>query len=210
MKVDVTLLSMPGEDAEMHKRCRASLEKEPINLVEGDGVEGDLREARKRVYSKCTADLISYVDYDDVVMPGAYQKCIEVMQANPNLIGCYTWEIVEFGAARSKFYFPNWTKTTFIDQGYSRVFVVRREVMLDVLDRYYDLIPPLWGEDRSMLALTSLYGDWQSIDFYGHHRYQHFGSISVIKTIQHKGNGKLFENLTPVRNLIYSKVATQA
>jgi hypothetical protein len=47
---------------------------------------------RKYGFSLGTADLVTYVDDDDVVMPGIFRKIQEVMDANPEALACWSLE----------------------------------------------------------------------------------------------------------------------
>ena len=80
-----------AENREWLKQCRDSLEGHPINLFVEPGIEGDLNRARMDAINKGAAEFVSFVDPDDIVMPGAFQACLDVIGGHG---GAYTQELL--------------------------------------------------------------------------------------------------------------------
>lgn len=88
--VDVHILHLPNENQDWWKLCEESLRGHPINVHNLEGIVGDFRAARRRGYEQGSAPYVTYVDPDDIVLPGAYQACISVLEADPSLGGAHT------------------------------------------------------------------------------------------------------------------------
>ena len=59
--------------------CLKSLRHEPIKLHIIEPVMGDFGEMRMRGISKGTHDFVGWVDPDDLIIPGSYQKLLNVI-----------------------------------------------------------------------------------------------------------------------------------
>ena len=57
----------------------ASLEGHPINIHTLPGIAGDLRQARYLGYSKGDAPYVSFIDPDDVALPGTYERALNLL-----------------------------------------------------------------------------------------------------------------------------------
>ncbi|MDD5189409.1 MAG: glycosyltransferase [Dehalococcoidales bacterium] len=87
MRVDVHIISWTNTWLD---ECLRSLENEPIKIHMVDAVIGDLAKARENGFSKGIEKYVAWVDPDDVVIPGTFAKCIEVLEENENCSGVYT------------------------------------------------------------------------------------------------------------------------
>jgi hypothetical protein len=94
MKVDVHCIHIPSTDKKLWEECRASLEGEPINLHMVDGVVGHTGKGRVEGFSQGNSPYVSCVDPDDLVLPGAFQACIDALEKHPEACGAYTDEVL--------------------------------------------------------------------------------------------------------------------
>jgi hypothetical protein len=77
--IDVQVLLRGSENREWLKQCLGSLEGHPVRVHLCRGIEGDLNRARLEGFSKGEAHLVSWVDPDDIVLPGAFQACLDAI-----------------------------------------------------------------------------------------------------------------------------------
>lgn len=91
--IDCHILIDPARE-HFHAACLASLAKEPVNIHALPAVFGHTGRGRMAGFSLGSAPYVSFVDDDDVVIPGAYQACIDSLDANPAAIGAYPDEIL--------------------------------------------------------------------------------------------------------------------
>lgn len=90
--VDVHILRLPNDREDWFQYCLDSLEREPVNLHILDGVEGNIGAARIKGFSHGTAPYAAYVDPDDLVCRGAFQACIDALEADSTKVLAYTRE----------------------------------------------------------------------------------------------------------------------
>lgn len=103
---DVHILRQGGHDnLDWLQECRESLQDQPVQVHETEGYPGHIGRARIRGYALGSAPYVAVVDPDDVVMPGAFQACIDALEADSNLRCAYTREVViqEDGLLIAKF-----------------------------------------------------------------------------------------------------------
>lgn len=77
--IDLHILKTKKDPEHLFQQCLKSLENEPINIFIEDGIIGDAGLARHLAYQKGTSEYVSYVDPDDLIVPGIFQKCIDAM-----------------------------------------------------------------------------------------------------------------------------------
>ncbi len=93
-KVDVHVLLLSSTNQTYWQECLKSLEDEPIHLHITEGTDGHVGKGRYAGFSQGSSPYVSCVDPDDIVIPGAFQACIEALEANPEACGAYTNEQV--------------------------------------------------------------------------------------------------------------------
>lgn len=71
-------------------KCLESLKNEPVTTWLVSRIEGDIAKARENGFSKGNSEYVSFVDPDDVVIAGAFSKCIKALDADTALAGVYT------------------------------------------------------------------------------------------------------------------------
>ena len=98
-KVDCHLI-IRTDRLKYRSKCLESIISEPVNLFAVDGDNRTVSEARKIGFSCGNAEYITFVDDDDFVEAGAMQACVDVLDANPELVAVFTSErrIAENGA----------------------------------------------------------------------------------------------------------------
>jgi len=74
--IDVHILKMGRDSEEYFESCLRSLENEPINVYFESGILGKLGQARINGFDHGSAEFVSYVDPDDIIKPGIFQKMI--------------------------------------------------------------------------------------------------------------------------------------
>jgi len=94
LKVDTHALLLPETNQNWWDECRATLKNEPINLLTTDGIRGHIGKARAKGFQLGESPYISFVDPDDLVIPGAFSACIKTLEAHPDACGTYTDEIL--------------------------------------------------------------------------------------------------------------------
>lgn len=83
--IDVHILTLPDEDKTLLKECLKSLDEENISIHLVDGVEGHVGRGRAKAIQKGTNEWIGWVDSDDFIIPGAYNKMINQSKENPEI-----------------------------------------------------------------------------------------------------------------------------
>jgi Glycosyl transferase family 2 len=88
--IDVHIVVKPCE--RWIRQCLDSLKNEPVNIFFVPHVEGDTARARMEGFGKGCSDFVSFVDPDDVVVPGIFERCMKAMTRECS--GVYTDEIL--------------------------------------------------------------------------------------------------------------------
>lgn len=91
-KVDVAIMRVPGEREDWFQYCLESLEREPVNVHIVEGVPGHIGAGRIKCLQAGSEPYVAYVDPDDLVCRGAFQACIDVLNAQPDKVVAYTSE----------------------------------------------------------------------------------------------------------------------
>ena len=75
-----------------HGECWLSLWLEPITLHYIPATEGHIGIGRYNGFNSGICEFVSFVDDDDYVIPGIFDKCYQALDANPDAIGVVTKE----------------------------------------------------------------------------------------------------------------------
>ena len=94
MRVDVHCIHLPTTDGELWDKCQASLVGEPIHLHLVQGTEGHTGKGRVNGFNQGDSPYVSCVDPDDIVLPGAFQACLDALEEHPEACGAYTDELL--------------------------------------------------------------------------------------------------------------------
>ena len=78
--IDCHVLHLANQRDDWWQACRQSLEGQPINLHHLAGIPGDYTRARCEALPVGAAPFVSYVDPDDMVMAGAFARCLHALQ----------------------------------------------------------------------------------------------------------------------------------
>lgn len=82
-KIDCHVLTMPTDHPQWSADLRQDLDAEPVNQFWIEGIPGKLGAARAAGYALGEAPFLSYADPDDRVIPGVYERLLELLIANP-------------------------------------------------------------------------------------------------------------------------------
>lgn len=78
--IDVHVLTHSGTRAEWLDECLESLRHEPCTVHVLQGTEGNIAAGRERGFALGAHPYVTYVDSDDVVLPGAMDAVLEGLQ----------------------------------------------------------------------------------------------------------------------------------
>lgn len=81
--IDVHILTLPETDLTLLNECVSSVMADPINLSIVEGVDGHLGQGRADAIRKGKAAWVGWIDPDDVVIPGAYRRLLEISKKIP-------------------------------------------------------------------------------------------------------------------------------
>ena len=131
MLLDVHMIIVPSDKAELLGRCLDSLSLEPIQLHIVDGIVGDLGEGRVKAFKRGENKYVGWVDPDDYIVPGAFAECLAYLTNHPDVDGVYMFEEVEsnghiIGVAK----YPH------------HMTVVKREIVELLFDKIRNSYPP--------------------------------------------------------------------
>lgn len=192
--IDVHVLT--SKDDKGLASCLESLSVEPVNVHICEPIAGDIALARKQAYSKGMAPFVCYVDPDDAVVPGIYSVLLNACESYIGAFGLTRIKSNVSGVSLTQPLYPKeWSfewGATALGRTVAPAFILRRTVVEEVLDRHFDLLPRVWGQDRCIAALASIYGDWKLVNRLGYiwnftgenisHRYnQQYGAGEFLR-----------------------------
>lgn len=169
--LDVHVLLLDNSNPIYLAECCNSLRFEPVNIWYANGVNNDIGEARSKAFLLGEAKYVSYVDPDDRVIPGSFQKCIDYLEANPSCPAVYTDEkmIDEDG----DFIMNGWSydDKPFLEKGYNpellqgihHLLVMRRDILLKCLPLKSKRVP-----EPVLTAELRTYGALEHLHFFGY------------------------------------------
>jgi len=170
IKVDTHVLILPDADKTWWDKCQDSMVNEPVNLHLLQGVKGHIGKGRMMGFSRGESPYVSCVDPDDMVVPGAFQACVDALEANPKACGAYTDEVLidENGGELEKGMWSGhkWNPLLQLEPKYlHHVFVMRRKFV----ERHYDelLKWPVMAE-YVLKCLIVQHGPWVHVDRIGY------------------------------------------
>jgi hypothetical protein len=89
--IDVQIILSRLDNPYWRQQCLESIDG-PVRVHVGPCIAGDVTAARMAVWDNCGGDLLSFVDPDDVVMPGAFAACHDQLDLYPHCGGVCTFE----------------------------------------------------------------------------------------------------------------------
>jgi Glycosyl transferase family 2 len=171
MKVDVHVLLLPDTLQNWWDECRMSLRDEPITLHEVSGVKGHVGKARANGFRHGESPYVSFVDPDDLVIPGAFQACLDVLEQNPEACGAYTDEMLI--SAEGKELNPGlwsgrpWNPLLMLEPKYMHhILVMRRKFVQPHLEEIEEKWPNM--AEFVLKGLLCQYGPWIHVDRFGY------------------------------------------
>jgi rRNA maturation protein Nop10 len=206
--IDVHILHMPTENQEWWKLCEESLVDHPINIYHCEGVPGNPGEARVLAYKNGNAPYVSFVDPDDIVMPGAFQKCLDGIEQNPDVCGVYTLseEIDKDGKQVLKVLHPYrpWSlfhmRMNIVE--IHQIAVMRREDVEIYHTEIYPSLPNTGTYHNTMMYLQmATKKPWMAIDHVGYKWRNH--SAGVHNIFREDKNDTSREDTYKIMNKIY-------
>lgn len=110
-----------------------SLESEPVTVRVVNPISGNVCLARVQAFLKGINPYVSFVDDDDIVIPGTFQKCLDFLIANPQYGGVYTNSVMRYS---NGFEVPMYSNHDWSIQHHAekpvpihQVIVIRRKIM---------------------------------------------------------------------------------
>ena len=172
--IDVHILHMPNENQDWWKSCEASLGGHPINIHNCNGIEGHIGLARKLAYEKGSAPYVAFVDPDDIVLPGGFQACLDVIEQSPDVCGVYSMsEVFTYDKDVPRLLHPyrTWSlmemrlNTVEIHQ----LTVMRREDVMEFNEQIFPDIPVsnVMHNTAMFLAMADK-KPWKAVDYVGY------------------------------------------
>jgi hypothetical protein len=163
--IDIHIAHLPGENPEWWQQCQQSLAGHPVNIHNLDGVQGDVYATRRRGYSLGCAPWVSFVDPDDIVLPGAFESCLRTLEQDSSLAGAYTSsDLIDYQGEITRLNYTGraWRRRfTWHDPQVHQIVVMPRKWVQLVLARFPDPDPDLrLMADRMIFALMSTLGDF--------------------------------------------------
>ena len=170
MKVDTHVLLLPDTNKKLWEKCHATLVDEPINLLITEGICGHIGKARAKGFLLGNSPYISFVDPDDLVVPGAFSACIKTLEANPTACGTFTDEILidtEDKPIRPGFFSGQpWNPLHMLEAQYMHhILVMKRDYVLKhlvELEKWPNLA------EFIIKGLLTQYGPWIHTDLVGY------------------------------------------
>lgn len=178
--IDVHVLLLPDTNAEWFQQCMESMENEDnITVHLTDGIEGDLGGARANGYVQGKGEYVSYVDPDDLIVPGVFAKCEAMLDADPSAAAIFTLSdaitdtgepiksinpLALYRAKNNASHYPAWTRA-------HQIIVYRREVIEKILPELREQ-NNLWA-DRWAIAFARRYGHFLCTEEVGYHWRRH-------------------------------------
>lgn len=171
--IDCHILTRPTDNKAWLEACLESLKNEPVNLFIESGIEGNTALARKNAFFKGNAEFVTHIDPDDAVVPGVLQRCLDTIKQED--VGAYslTARMNSSGRTEMKLLAPHteWTvklQAEALPRLFQTASVVRRSVIERVLTDHFDLLPSVWGQDRCILLMCAMYGNWRCVPEVGY------------------------------------------
>lgn len=182
-KCDVHVIVSPQYE-QYHEQCFDSLKDEPINLYKIPAVDGDIGQGRYQGFHSGSGEYVSFVDDDDYIVPGTYQKLIDLLDANPDAIGAFCKEqtlvddeIVTPAYRKLDDDYPWWKLFMHIHH----IVIFRRELVMPYVDYIYPdckiggpvaMVVKILSDGHKFACLDEYGYVWRQHNNSGRHRYE--------------------------------------
>lgn len=151
--------------------CMDSLTSEPVNVYITTPVVGDIRAARYTGYSMGQARYVSFVDPDDKIVPGTYEKLLHLVNA-PGICGAYSnYQILTPNGEVTRHAMNNqWSIDRMINDPrlIHQVVLTPRKITMNVYEQFYTDIHPAGYELFCVAVLLAKYGNWANCNDVGY------------------------------------------
>lgn len=211
--IDVHILHTPNENQQWRAQCDESLIGHPINTHHIPGIIGDVRQSRRNGFSQGNAPYVSFVDPDDYVEPGVFQRCLDELLAYPSVCGVYTLSnkiIVNADGTESPpellHNFQQWPLPVMgrlleIHQ----IVVMKRECVKYVFDHHFDEIPKMQHAETWMYWNMATRSPWRAIDFAGYNwRVRSDGAHTILSSGEDKKRAATY--IKQVRRSLFGQI----
>ena len=172
--IDVHIGHMPEDNPHWWKQCEESLKDHPITVHNFESVKFNTRKTREIGFSLGTHPFVSFVDPDDFVYPGAFQKCLDILLQYPDVVGVNTLsnkiKIHPNGRVERSLMHPFVGHYAYPNGGQRFVHqltVMRRDAVLAALNENNDIKADGGGEMHLYKKLCK-YGKWYTLNFVGY------------------------------------------
>lgn len=187
--IDVHIAHLPGENKEWWEQCQRSLVDEPINIHNIDGVVKNIKQTRYNGFLQGTSPYVSFVDPDDYVLPGAFAKCLEVIQHTPrDVCAAYTTSkyLYENRLVDGKTYVP-WSKPVMCDpRRIHQLIVYKRKQLLEIFAQHYNDIDCFILPEFTLHAYLATKYNFVAINYPGYvWRIHSQGAHNDVASAQH-------------------------
>lgn len=89
--IDCHVLLQPNRE-NYQAQLFALLEREPVNIIKLDAVQGHIGQARHAGFRSGSSEFVTFVDDDDLIEPGMFAAALDVLQANEQWAGVFFHE----------------------------------------------------------------------------------------------------------------------
>jgi hypothetical protein len=152
--IDCHVLHMPGENPVWAEKCAQSIASTTADVTvhHAPGIDGDWFEARRRGFRLGTAPFVSFVDPDDEVLGGGFERCLERLLQPDKPVAVFT-----------RSFCRNADNSSLVETGFNwphQLIVARREAVLEALD--------FVNSDKELTLHLSRVGLFPRIDWFGY------------------------------------------
>lgn len=169
--IDVHIAHMPGENKEWWEQCQHSLVGEPINIHNINGIDKDIKQTRYNGFLQGTAPYVSFVDPDDYVLPGGFDKCLEtIQQSSENVCAVYTTSkhLYNDQLKNGKTYVP-WSKYVLSDpRRIHQLIVYKRDLLMEIFNKHFDDIHQFVLPEFTLHSYIAMKYKFVAINFNGY------------------------------------------
>lgn len=194
--IDVHVLHLSNENKHWKYLCDESLKNNPINIFHCNGILGDIVNSRYNGFMQGTAPYVSFVDPDDIVLPGAFTKCLEVLEEYPDVCGVYTLsQIIDIHGNPKKLIHPfrEWSKELMkknINTEIHQLMVMKRKDLIDAFNMILNSNPSGRYLLGFLIALMAKQSSWKAIDFVGYQWRVHPDAYHYTPPVNNSNNIK--------------------
>lgn len=165
------------------EQCLASLQDQPCNVLLITSQSDHIGRLRAAALQLGRAPMVSWVDDDDWLAPGALQSCVDALDVDAAAIGAYT-DVVRVdpltGEQVPRRPTPPWSRAVQLGNPYAILHAkaFRRSALTADSIRELERWPT--AEEIVLNALVARHGHWIKRGLYGCYKRQHAGAGSRI------------------------------